>query len=488
MSNVPTTRIEGEYTDAVAFLPEEEIEDSAYEQIQSMVNHPAFRNPVRVMADVHYSPSCVVGFTMSLNNRVSPEVVSYDIGCGLLSVKLENYSFDPTNEEDLLELDEIVRDTIPMGRSVNSGSVYHMKDEFPWKEFAHKWETFATNHLDNDINLGEYNPDDFSPGIDYFKSLCNKVKYDLNRGISAIHSLGGGNHFIEFGLDNDGELWVTIHSGSRGMGKAVAEYHERRGERLRNIQGSREALRDLPNEYLNYVKFDLEDVSDNNLLKWLQGSMGESFVDYGALKDEYAGTDKAGKIEEIGGSLKAAIPDHDSGQDDLAYLEGEEAVEYYVDLAFGQTYASENRKAMARSIAKALDANIVEEIESVHNYIDYEDGIIRKGATPAREGQDVIIPMNMAEGTFLARGKGNEEWNQSVAHGAGRVMSRTQAFEELSEEKHAEIMGETVATELPLDESPEAYKQTNLLLSLIDGSTVDITDHLEPILNLKAPE
>ena len=488
MSDVPTTRIEGDYTEALVFLPEEEIEDSAYEQIQSMVNHPAFRNPVRIQSDCHYSPSCIVGFTMPLSNRVSPSVVSYDIGCGLLSVKLENYGFDPTNEEDLLEIDEIVRDTIPMGRSVNNGAVYHMKNDFPWDEFAHKWETFATNHLDDDIELEKYHPDEFNPDIEYFKKLCQKVRYDLNRSISGVSSLGSGNHFIEFGLDSDEELWVTIHSGSRGMGRAIAEYHEERGERLLNIQEARDALRDLPEEYLKYVKFDLEDVSDNNLLKWLQGSMGESFVDYEALKNEYAGTDEAGKIEEIGDNLKTAIPDHNSEQDDPAYLEGEEAVEYYVDLAFGQTYASENRKAMARSIAEALDANIVEEIESVHNYIDYEDGIIRKGATPAREGQDVIIPMNMADGTFLARGKGNEEWNQSVAHGAGRVMSRTQAFEELNKKKHAEMMGETVATELPTDEHPQSYKQTDLILSLIDGSTVDIKDHLEPILNLKAPE
>jgi len=236
------------------------------------------------------------------------------------------------------------------------------------------------------------------------------------------------------------------------------------------------------------VKFDLDEVSDHDLLTWLQGGMGESFVNYEALKAEYAETEDAGMIEEIGNELKGAIPDHDGeGADDLAYLEGEEAVEYYVDLAFGQTYASESRKTMARLAADAIGADIVEEIEAVHNYIDYEDGIIRKGATPARDGQRVIIPMNMADGTFIARGKGNDEWNQSVCHGAGRVMSRTQAFEDLSEEEHAEMMGDTVATELPLDEAPGAYKDMQLIKDMI-GPTVDIVDHLDPILNLKAPE
>ena len=158
-----------------------------------------------------------------------------------------------------------------------------------------------------------------------------------------------------------------------------------------------------------------------------------------------------------------------------------------MDLAFGQTYASESRKTMARLAADAIGADIVDEIEAVHNYIDYEDGIIRKGATPAREGQRVIIPMNMADGTFIACGKGNDEWNQSVCHGAGRVMSRTQAFEDLSEDEHANLMGDTVATELPLDESPMAYKNVQLIKDMI-GPTVDIVDHLDPVLNLKSSD
>jgi len=489
MSDVPTTRVEGKYTDAVIFLPKEKIEDGAYNQVQQMINHPAFRNPVRVLSDMHQGAGAVIGFTMPLSNRVCPNTVGVDCGCGVYSFRLSNYGFDPKNEENLIEVDEQVREAVPMGREVHDweDENYHMGRDFPYDAFAEKWRTFTTNHLDNDIDFGEYHPDEFEPNVEYFKDLCSKVHYNPSRGSNSTGSLGQGNHFIEFGLDSDGELWVTVHSGSRGLGMAIAKYHQERAERLRNLQESRDALRELPEEYLNYVKFDLTSVTDHDLLTWLQGGMGESFVDYEALKDEYAGTDDAGKIEEIGDSLKTAIPDHNGGQDDLAYLEGEEAVEYYVDLAFGQTYASENRKTMARLIAEALDATIVEEIESVHNYIDYEDGIIRKGATPAREGQDVIIPMNMAEGTFLARGKGNEEWNQSVAHGAGRVMSRTQAFEELNKEKHAEMMGETVATELPTDESPEAYKNVSLIREMI-GPTVDIVDHLTPVLNLKAPE
>jgi len=488
MYEVPTTRIDGEYTHAIVFLPQEEIEEECYNQIQDMVNHPAFQNPVRVMPDSHWGAGAVIGFTMPLTNRVSPNVVGLDQGCGMFTVKLNNFDFDPNNQEDLLEIDERVRDAVPMGREVHSGAAYHMKDDFPWEEFASKWENFAMNHLDDNINFGEYHPDDFNQDIEYFKELCHKVSYDINRAIASVGSCGGGNHFIEFGLDSDGELWLTIHSGSRGIGKSIAEYHQERAERLRNIETSRDALRELPDEYLEYVKFDLDEVSDNDLLKWLQGGMGESFVDYEALKEEYAGTDEAGKIEEIGNSLKTAIPDHNGdGADDLAYLEDEEAVEYYVDLAFGQTYASESRKTMARLAADAIGADIVDEIEAVHNYIDYEDGIIRKGATPAREGQRVIIPMNMADGTFIACGKGNDEWNQSVCHGAGRVMSRTQAFEDLSEDEHANLMGDTVATELPLDESPMAYKNVQLIKDMI-GPTVDIVDHLDPVLNLKSSD
>lgn len=488
MSEVPTTRIEGDYTDATVFLPREEIEDDCYQQIQDMVNHPAFQNPVRVMPDTHWGSGAVIGFTMPLTNRVCPNTVGVDVGCGMYSVKLGSVSIDPTDTDDLLAVDEQVRESVPMGREVHSGAAYHMKNDFPWEVFSDNWATFSLTHLDDDISLGEYHPDDFTPDIEYFKNLCRKVHYDMNRAIASVGTLGGGNHFLEFGVSETGDLWLTVHSGSRGLGMAVAQYHQERAEQLRDIETARTALRELPDEYLSFVKFDLNEVSDNDLLTWLQGGMGESFVDYAALKEEYAETDDANLIEEIGNELKKAIPEHNGGDvDDLAYLDGEEAIEYYVDIAFAQLYASESRKVMASLAADALGAEIVEEIEAVHNYIDYTDGIIRKGATPARDGQRVIIPMNMADGTFIARGKGYDESNQSVCHGAGRVMSRTQAFEDLSEEEHAEMMGDTVATELPLDEAPLAYKDMELIRKMIEPM-VEIEAHLDPILNMKAPE
>lgn len=492
MSNFETevTVIEGEYTDAVVFLPRGEIENEGYKQIQRMVNHPAFRDEVRVMPDTHWGAGAPIGFTMPLRNRVVPNVVGVDIGCGMESVRLDvGDEFDFDDSEDLLWVDEEVRSVVPMGREVHEwdDDNYHMGEDFPYDEFREKWVNFATNHLDDSVNLGEYHPDEFDPDIEYFKELCDKVHYDLGRAIRSVASLGGGNHFVEFGVsDRSGDIWCTIHSGSRGLGKSIAEYHQERAGRLRDIESARRALRELPDGYLDFVKFDLESVSDHDLLDWLQGGMGESFVDYEALKEAYAGTGDAGRIEEIGNELKSAIPDHEGGGD-LAYLEGEEAVEYYVDLAFGQTYALENRRVMAELIAEALGVEVVDSITAVHNYIDYEDGVIRKGATPAREGERAVVPMNMADGSFVVRGKGNEEWNSSVCHGAGRVMSRTEARDTFSEENHAERMNEVVATELPVDEHPDAYKKVSLIKDMMEPS-VEVVDRLEPVLNLKASE
>ena len=486
----PYTVIDGEYTTAVVFISEENLEDSAREQIQEMVNHPAFRNQVRVMPDAHYGAGCVIGFTMPLTNRVSPNVVGVDEGCGLHSFKLADVPFDITDESDLLEIDELVRDAVPMAYNTHSGGVYHVGEKFPWDEFAEKWGVFAENHLDSEIPLGEYHPDEFDPDVEFYKDLCAKVGYNINDGINSVGTLGKGNHFIEFSIsESDGSLWCTIHSGSRGLGATITEYHQERAEKLRKSDTIREFLNtEIPEDYHQYIKFDMDTVSDEDLLDWLQGGMGESFVDYDLLEDTYGGTDEASRISEIGNELKEALTVLDESEgDELAYLEGSEAVEYYVDLAFGQTYASENRKTMAKLIADVLDAQIVDEIEAVHNYIDYEDGIIRKGATPANEGQRAVIPMNMAEGVLVVEGKGNPDWNYSVCHGAGRTMSRNQARDELSKEALQEWMEDVVSTELPIEESPDAYKETALIERSITPS-VEIVDKLKPILNLKAPE
>lgn len=493
------TKIEGKYTDAIVFLPREKIEDDLYNQVQDLVDHPAFRNKVRMQPDCHFGKGAPIGFSMPLTNRVCVNTIGVDIGCGMYAFRLSDISFDPDNRDEIREINKQIRKKVPMGREVNKDDTYHVKNQFPFEETTEKWKTFVDNHLDN-IPLGEYDPETFSYDNDYFVNLCRKIGANLNRVISSIGSLGGGNHYIEIGENSDNEIWGTVHSGSRGLGYQIAEYHQSKAEEIRELEAVRLALGNLCGSYSDYVKPDINTVSDNELHKWIHN---KQIVDYEKLKQDFGGTDNANLIEKISNVINAAsrgkyseiskyiegvdVDELESIEDagDLAYLEGEEAVEYYVDMAFAQTYASESRKKMARAVEEVTGGKITDTIESVHNYIDYEDGIMRKGATPAREGQRAIIPMNMSFGSFIVRGKGNEEWNLSAPHGAGRVMSRRQAHEELDEDQFVDEMGDTFASELPLDESPMAYKEVDMVRQAMDP-TVEIVDRVEPFLNLKA--
>lgn len=504
MSNTNKTVIEGEYTDAVVFLPEEEIEEGLHEQIEDMVDHPAFRNKVRVAPDAHQGAGSCIGFTMPITNRVVVNAVGVDLGCGMYAFKLEDLDYDVDDEDDLEEIDKAIRANVPMGvGQMNSRNDYHMRDDFPWQdEVQRKWETFVENHLNDNVVLGKYDPEEFEYDVSYCQDVCGRVGYGFTDCINGVGSLGSGNHFIEIALSSDGDVWCVIHSGSRGIGYNIADHHQERAKDVRNLSATRTALSNLVGPFSYYVEPDVEEISDDELHKWIHN---RQIVDYDSLKDDFAGTEDAhlieqisdvindasrGKFSEVSQYIEGVEVDELEAMEDageLAYLQGEEAVEYYVDMAFAQTYASENRREMGRRVAKSLGAEIVDEIESVHNYIDYEDGIMRKGATPAREGERGIIPMNMSYGSLLVKGKGNDEWNCSAPHGAGRRMSRTQAYDELDEDEFEEKLGDTVATSLPLDEAPMAYKDVELVRKAMEP-TVDIVDHLNPVLSIKADD
>ena len=484
--DVPTTHIEGEYTDAIVFLGEDEMDDGLREQFQEMTDSPGFRQPIRGQPDGHIGAGAPIGFSMPLGNRVVVNTVGLDQGCGLHAAKIEGYDINPHDEGELLEVDECIRANVPIGTGKYHGrNSYHMKNDFPWDVVNDKWRSMAENHLiKKGINLGDLHPNEFEYGVDYLKELCQRVGEDVTKTIDGVGTNGGGNHFLELSLSESDELWVVVHSGSRSIGHSTATHHHERAVELRNMEATRDAIRSLSDEHRKYLAFDVDDVSNHQLHQWLHN---RQHVDYDALKDDFAETSEAYRIEEISNELNGLTHEVDEELNDkLAYLEGEEMVQYLVDLAFTQTYAEESRREMARAVARCVGGEIVDEINSVHNYIDYEDGVIRKGATPAHEGRRAIIPMNMSHGSYIVRGKGNDDWLNTAPHGSGRAMSRTQAFEELSEEEHAEIMGDTVATELPLDECPLAYKSSDRILSLIEP-TVDVIDHLDPILNLKAP-
>lgn len=499
MSKENKTKIEGEYTDAIIFLPRENIEDELYNQVQDLIDHPAFRNKVRMQPDCHFGKGAPIGFTMPLTNRVCVNTIGVDIGCGMYAFKLSNISFDPESKEDLKQIDKEIRNKVPMGMNVNDEDPYHIKNQFPWSEVDEKWMSFATNHLE-DIPLGKYDPSTFNYDNDYFVDLCRKVGANINRAISSVGSLGGGNHYIEIGKDSQDEIWGTIHSGSRGLGYKIAEYHQERSEDIRGMESIRKGLLNIYGSYDKYIVPDIDNISDSELHKWIHN---KQIVDYEKLKNDFGGTEKANLIEKISNIINGIsrgqfkeyskyIENVDVDElhameksEELAYLEGEEAVEYYVDMAFAQTYASESRKEMAKAVENVTGGEIIDSIESVHNYIDYNDGIMRKGSTPARDGQRAIIPMNMSFGSFIVRGKGNEEWNLSAPHGAGRTMSRNQAHNELDKDEFIEEMGETFASQLPLDEAPMAYKDVEMVRKAMEP-TVEIIDRVEPFLNLKA--
>lgn len=502
MSKKNRTVIEGEYTDATVYLPEEEIEDGAYQQIQEMVDHPAFRNPVRIMPDSHQGAGAVIGFTTPITDRVVVNSVGVDCGCGMYAFKLNGIDYDLKTDDGLKTADKAIRANVPMGvGQMNSRNDYHMRDDFPWDEVQDKWEEFSNNHLDGNIELGEFHPDKFQYGVDYAQNVCKKVGYSFTDLINSCGTLGSGNHFIELSESANGDIWCVIHSGSRGIGYNISDYHQKRAENVRNLSAVRTALSSLYGRYGEYIKPDIDSISDEELHKWIHN---RQIVDYDKLKDEFAGTENANLIEKISNVINAASRGHFNEvsnyimvdvdeleamqkSDELAYLEKEEAVEYYVDMAFAQTYASVNRREMGKRVAQALGADIVDEIESVHNYIDYNDGILRKGATPARKGERGVIPMNMSYGTLMVEGKGNEEWNFSAPHGAGRRMSRTQAHEELDLDEFKEEMGDTIASALPLDESPMAYKDVHMVKNAMEP-TVEIIDHLRPLVSIKADD
>jgi tRNA-splicing ligase RtcB len=428
--------IEGEYTSARVFLEENELEETAHEQVQTLVDHAAFRNPVRVMSDAHWGKGSVIGFTMPLGERVVPNTIGVDIGCGLYAVNIGPEL--PVSGE---ELDKRIRSRVPMGSSVRSNTDYDMEQEFPWHKANETVEQFEESY-GRDLHFDGYD-------MEYFTDLCHRVGVSENRAINSIGTLGGGNHFIEFGRSTEtDDLWVVVHSGSRGLGYNTAKYWQ---DRATECMDQREGID---------VEAEIE-----------------------RIREEYEGEEIGRRIDE----LKENLTDRDRN-DTLDYLEGEEAYGYFIDMIFAQRYASESRREMAREILDVLGVGSRDEVESVHNFIDFDDLVIRKGATRAYDGERIIIPFNMRDGTLICKGKSNPEWNFSAPHGAGRVMSRRQAFRDLDLDAFREQMSDVFSTSVnedTLDEAPGAYKDTALIEQAIEP-TAQIVDRLEVVHNLKA--
>ena len=397
--------IQGKIGSAISFA--KNIEDEAREQIRTMCNYEFTRgSKIRIMPDVHAGKGCTVGTTMTVTDKVVPNIVGVDIGCGMFTVKLE------TDSIDFEKFDEAAH-FIPSGRNT--------------------WD-FRQERF----NLQEM--------------LCCRSLKDTRRIERSLGTLGGGNHFIEIDRAKDGTFYLVIHTGSRNLGKQVAEIYQ-------------SLAVDLSKGKDKYFKQRDEIIAVYKSL----GRKTEIKSKLAELEKEYKGR-------------KAALPK------DLCFVYGEYLQNYLHDVALCQKFARQNRELIAKILLERTGIVGGESFHTTHNYIDVDEMIIRKGAISARKGEKVLIPINMRDGSVLAVGKGNEDWNFSAPHGAGRIMSRMDAKNSLSMEDYKNSMAGIYSTSInegTLDEAPQAYKSLDDIIDVIDD-TVEILDVMKPVYNFKA--
>lgn len=385
----------------------ENIEPQALEQIYTLVKQPAFSEcKIRIMPDVHAGAGCVIGFTADLGDKVIPNIVGVDIGCGMLTVELGKIDIDYE------KLDEVIRKRVPSGMAVRERPACN----FPLKAL-----------------------------------LCYTHLKNVERISNSIGTLGGGNHFIEIDADQDGNKYLVIHTGSRNLGKQVAEYYQNLA--IDNLQGR-----------------GARKVEIDKLIAEYKAAGRQSEIPAGIAKIK----------KSFGGSIPK----------ELCYLEGKDREAYLHDMRICQEFAAMNRAAISGAIVYAMGWSAEDTFETVHNYIDHESNIVRKGAISAKKGERVLIPMNMRDGCIIGIGKGNEDWNRSAPHGAGQTMSRKKAKETVSMEEYAESMDGIYTTSVSvdtIDESPMAYKPMEEILENI-RDTVEIVRVIKPVYNFKASE
>ena len=382
------------------------IEPVALNQIYTLLAQPTFLGEkVRIMPDVHAGLGCVVGFTSTMKDKVIPNIIGVDIGCGMLCVELGKVDIS------FPALDDFIKGHIPSGSEIRREVL----------------------------------------GTDLINALyCKKSLRNMDRLEGSLGTLGGGNHFIEVDVDDKGNYYLVIHTGSRNLGLQVANIYQKMAvESCKKVaESERVAL--------------IERLKKENRHQEIPDELKK-------LTDKYA--------------YKSKIPA------DLCYLDGEEMEMYMHDMRICQEFAVRNRKKIADEIIAFLNIRKFSSFETVHNFID-DKGIIRKGAVPAYLGQKILIPMNMRDGCLVCIGKGNEDWNCSAPHGAGRICSRSEAKKLLSVEEFQNAMEgiyTTTATESTLDEAPQAYKPAQSIMNLI-SPTAEIIEVIKPVYNFKAAE
>ncbi len=395
--------IKGKYNEAKIFT--DVVDQSSIAQVQELCNQEfTSGSRIRLMPDIHTGVGCTIGTTMTIQDKVVPNLVGVDIGCGMETIRIRE------SHIELQKLDKLIYQKIPSGFSI--------------REKAHKYI--------NQIDLS---------------ALYCLPYIDLPRAEKSIGTLGGGNHFIEVDRDEEGNLYIVVHSGSRHLGVEVAKYYQEEGYKV-----------------LNHT----DDRSMEKLIAQMRAEGREKEIQK--------------EIKRLKNLKQTNIPKA------LAYVSDELFEQYIHDMKIVQHFAMLNRQAMMDEIIKGMKLYVEEQFTTIHNYIDTNDMILRKGAVSAQQGEKILIPINMRDGSLICIGKGNEDWNYSAPHGAGRLMSRGEAKQSFTVSEFKKQMSQVYTTSVSkatLDECPMAYKGMQDILDHI-GPTAEVVKIIRPIYNFKA--
>ena len=394
--------LKGKYAEAKVFT--DVVDQDSISQVISLLNQPYMAGSrVRMMPDIHAGSGCTIGTTLTVGDKICPNLVGVDIGCGMETIRIRE------KRMELQSLDKLIRREIPSGFEIRSK--------------AHRYNDY----------------------VDLEALHCAKhVKLDYAR--NSLGTLGGGNHFIEADKDDEGNIYIVIHSGSRHLGVEICKYYQNAGYKA----------------MASFSAAEIEQLKQNLI--------------------------KQGRREQIDDALKELKENRVYVPKPLAFVEGELMQQYLHDMKIAQEFAAYNRKAMADVIVKGMGVHVQEQFTTVHNYIDLEHGILRKGAVSAQAGEKLLIPINMRDGSLICTGKGNPDWNCSAPHGAGRLMSRSDAKNSFTVNEYKKQMEGIYTTSVgrsTLDECPMAYKRIEDIVDNIEP-TVTIDKIITPIYNFKA--
>lgn len=392
--------LKGKYNNAIVYT--DNIEETAISQIINLCNQEFTKgSKIRMMSDCHAGAGCTIGTTMTITDKIVPNLVGVDIGCNVRVAKIYN------KDINFEKLDYIIRQLIPSGQNIRTT--------------PHEYLNYTN--------------------LEYLKCINN---INIGRADLSLGTLGGGNHFIEVNIDKNGNYYIVVHTGSRYLGKQVAEYYQ-------NL-----AIKEIYSN--NYKK--------KELIK--------------TLKEQGREKDIQNELNKL--KTNVEIPK------ELCYLTGDNLSNYLYDIKIVQEYAKYNSKAIIQTICEEMNFTIIDEFVTAHNYIDVDNMILRKGSVSAQNGEKLIIPINMRDGSLICIGKGNPEWNYSAPHGAGRILSRSKAREVISIEEYTNSMKgvwTTSVCESTIDESPMVYKPIEEIIENIKD-TLDIIDIIKPVYNFKS--